>query len=149
MCNLFFCFLKFHGNLIEQASHGFLSVEHGPGLFITSNVVLNLLLQFLVNLFVIQNWHETLINFSIQDLVLVGQFKVIFSQLFPLDNWLIEFALSQSECVLKTLQFHWEILVAAHSAIKVRAKLLILVLSPITLLFKFSCLFLQLFVLVV
>jgi hypothetical protein len=53
MGNLLFCLLQFYGNLVEQIPHGFLSVKHGSGFLIASDVILDLLLQLFVDFLIV------------------------------------------------------------------------------------------------
>lgn len=74
MCNLFLCFVQFMTHLIQEVSHVVLPVEHGPGLLIALDVIFDFLLQILVGLFILQNTNETLVDFCIEDFILIGKF---------------------------------------------------------------------------
>ena len=65
MGDLFLSLLKFWGDVVQQISHGLLSVKHGSGLFVAGDVILNLLLEIFVDLFVLQDTHQAFINLSI------------------------------------------------------------------------------------
>ena len=65
MGDLFLSLLKFRGDLVQEISHSLLSVKHGSGLFVTGDVILNLLLEIFVDLFVLQDAHQAFINLGI------------------------------------------------------------------------------------
>jgi hypothetical protein len=69
---LLFSLVQFAGNLLEQSSHVFLSVEHIAGLFVAFDVVLNFLLEVLVDSFVLEDTEKTFIDLTVQAFVLVG-----------------------------------------------------------------------------
>jgi hypothetical protein len=94
MCDLFFSFLKFAGNLFEQAPHVLFPVQHVPGFLVTLNIVLYFLLQIFVHPFVLEDAQQTLIDFAVEHFVLVGELEVFLSQGLPLDGGLVEFALA-------------------------------------------------------
>lgn len=84
MGNLLLSFVEFAGNLLEESSHVFLSVEHVAGLLITFDVVLNFLLEVLVNSLVFQNAQEALVDLTVQHLVLIGKLEMFLSQVLTL-----------------------------------------------------------------
>lgn len=83
MGDLLLGLVEFAGDLLEESSHVFLSVEHVAGLLVTFDVVLNFLLEVLVNSLVFQNAQEALVDLTVQHLVLIGQLEVLLSQVLP------------------------------------------------------------------
>lgn len=83
MGDLLLGLVEFAGDLLEESSHAFLSVEHVAGLLVAFDVVLNFLLQVLVNSLVFQNAQEALVDLTVQHLVLIGQLEVLLSQVLP------------------------------------------------------------------
>lgn len=71
-------------HLFEQSSHVFLAVQHIAGLFIAFDVVLDFLLKVLVYSFVLQDAEKAFVNFTVEDLILVGQLQVFLSQILAL-----------------------------------------------------------------
>ena len=69
---MLFSLVKLVGNLLEKASHVLLPVQHVAGLFVAFNVVLNFLLKVFVDSFVFKNAEEAFIDFTVQNLVLIG-----------------------------------------------------------------------------
>ena len=63
MGNLLFGLVKLVGDLIQKAPHGVLPVQHRPGFLVTLDVVFDLLLELLVDLFVLEDAHEGLVDF--------------------------------------------------------------------------------------
>ena len=93
---MLFSLVQFAGNLLEQSSHVFLSVEHIAGLFVAFNVVLNFLLKVFVDSFVLKNAEEAFIDFTVENLVLICQFKMLLPQILTLEAGLVKFTFTGS-----------------------------------------------------
>ncbi len=81
---MFFGLVKLVGNLLQKASHVLLPVEHVAGLFVAFDVVLNFLLEVLVYSFVLEDAEETFIDFTVENLVLICQLKMLLPQILTL-----------------------------------------------------------------
>ena len=62
MGNLFFCLMELRRNLVEESTHGFLSVEHVSSFLITFDVVFNFLLEIFIYSFVLEDTQKALID---------------------------------------------------------------------------------------
>ena len=71
--DLFLSLVQLCIDLFQQSSHVLFSVQHCPCFLIAFNVMLNFRLQVFVHFFVLHNSHQALVNFSIQDFVLIGK----------------------------------------------------------------------------
>ncbi len=81
---MFFSLVKLVGNLLQKASHVLLPVEHVAGLFVAFDVVLNFLLEVLVYSFVLEDAEEAFIDFTVENLVLICQLKMLLPQILTL-----------------------------------------------------------------
>ena len=93
---MFFSLVKLVGNLLEKASHVLLPVQHVAGLFVAFNVVLNFLLKVFVDSFVLKNAEEAFIDFTVENLVLICQFKMLLPQILTLEAGLVKFTFTGS-----------------------------------------------------
>lgn len=137
MGNLLFSSFQLGGDFFEKPSHGLLSVKHCPDFFVACNVVLDFLLQWLVQFFVFENAHQTLIDLWVQDFVFACQIVLLFSESLSLQDCTIKFAFGCPQGVVQALQLLGEILVLGRWSLKFLAELFVLLLG-------FVALFLQL-----
>lgn len=84
MSNVFFSFLQLDYHLVQQSSHGFLPVQHIPGLLIALNIILNFSLEIFVDPLILQNAQQTFVNFIIEHLILVSEVQMFLPQVFSL-----------------------------------------------------------------
>lgn len=89
MGNLLLSLRQLGRNFLQEPSHSFFPIKHGPDFLITGNIILHLLLQRFINAFVLENAHQALIDLSVEDFILVGEFGVLLAQGFTLYDGLV------------------------------------------------------------
>lgn len=144
MGNLLLCLMEFGGNLIEKSTHSFLSIEHISSFLIAFDVIFNFLLKIFVDSLILENAQKALINFWIEEFILISKLQMLFSEVFSFESWLIKLTFASSHRVIETLKFWGEIFVFWACSIKCLTKLLILRFTLITVSLKFLDLFLKL-----
>lgn len=96
MGDLLLGLMELGGDLIEQSAHCLLSVQHISGFLVALDVVLDLLLKVLVDSLVLEDAQKALVDLRIEDLVFIGEFQVLLSQVLPLESRLIKLAFACS-----------------------------------------------------
>ena len=90
-------------------------------------------MEVLVNSLILKNAQKTLVNFTVEGLVLVSKLQMLLSQAFALDGGLVQLTFTVSDCSLKVLQLAPKFLVLVCGVLKSVTKLLVLALALITL----------------
>lgn len=78
--------VEFYGYFVQNVQNSVPPVKDRPRLFVAFNVMLGFSLQLSIDPFILQDFSQTSVDFFVQDLVLLKEFKVVTLKGVPFKN---------------------------------------------------------------